>query len=378
MKTKVLVLIFMILLVGCIFDNKAKSSSNENSSLIKKETIPTSNQTPNISIQAANNSIQEQNSTASDFLFPIRIKNFSYQEVKSNESQTTQNNSNKTKIPHDIAEIYFFDVGLGDATLIRTNDTTILIGTGPANYAGALVQKLNLLKLQKIDELIIDSWADNKIGGFSLLLKKFPISRVWASKEVPNTKAASTVLSLIEKNKIELYNPKAGQSVNFGDLDLFILNPSQEANYPNQIEPNSIVLLVKYGKFCLFLPSDFPAQLDYLLFNFLAENQTCDVFKWRKNGEGFTKVPISVIRLSPKEVIISAGPSNFGEYPNPTTLVYLSIAKLGVHRTDIDKDIFINASKIGQYSIIHKADLEKLGQWYSSTQAYLEEQSKEN
>ena len=367
---KLLVLIFMILFAGCIFE-EGKSPSDQSSSPLKKESIQS--QQPDSIISENKTSNSEDNSTEKDFLFPIRIKNYSSKEDLKVNQTNVQNISNISRIPHDIAEIYFFDVGLGDATLIRTKDVTILIGTGPANSASSLVQKLTLLKVQKIDELIIDSWADNKLGGFSLVLKKFPISRVWASKEIPNSKAASMVLSLIEKNKIIFYNPKAGQKITHGDLELMVLNPSREEEHPGQIEPNSIVLLAKYGKFCLFLPSDFPAQLDPLLFNFMPEKQTCDIFKWRKNGEGFIKVPLSVIRLNPKEVIISAGPSDFGEYPNPTTLSYLSIAKLGVHRTDIDKDIFINASRIGIYSIIHKTNLSKLGDWYSRTEAYLEE-----
>ncbi|MFN3909837.1 MAG: hypothetical protein ACK4J0_01215 [Candidatus Anstonellaceae archaeon] len=365
MKTLIVLLMFSFLLSGCIIIDTLFPPKNKTNSGIENQSNATQK---NINISDLNNSnisnqsiAEVQNSLPTNSIVINESSNLS--DLEKNISQGVL----KPKQAHDILEIYFFDVGFGDATLIRTKFSTILIGTGSEFSSAALVEKLRSLGVKKIDELILDSWLDTKIGGAKLILKRFPINRVWVSKEIPSLFKAQEVYSLIKQNNILIYNPVIGDKVNFQDLSLEVYNP-QVKEYVNHPEANAIVLKIVYGNFCLFLPSDIEQEIEPVIVSNL-DKSSCSLYKWRKNGEGRPTPSILFNNLAPKDVIISVGPTSKGEYPSKTTLTFLSIAKVGVYRTDIDKDIFVNVSKTGSYHISKKANLEVLGKWYSSTDA---------
>jgi competence protein ComEC len=373
MKNIILFFIFigLFFLFGCIslpfFDSNPTHHSPPKADL----KLVAENQTQNQQQEQTNKNENESLLTNSSIPTKINLVNESNETLIKDQliNLSNLNLTNSTqKINHNILEIYFFDVGFGDATLLRTKNSTILIGTGPAQSSLILVEKLNALNVKQIDELILDSWLDTKIGGLPLIIKNFQIGRILAPKTIPPSKQAQNAIDLIKKYNILVYNPKALDYLTFGGLSLEVLNP-QEPEYPSNIEANSIVLLVQYGNFCLFLPSDINQENEPPIISLLKINE-CSIFKWRKNGEASVGPSILFNRLKPKEVIISTAKTSKGEYPSPTTLTYISIANAGLHRTDIDKDIFINASFDGSYLISHNADLKKLGEWFKKTDAY--------
>ncbi|MCX8163311.1 MAG: MBL fold metallo-hydrolase [Candidatus Micrarchaeota archaeon] len=346
-----------LFLIGCVSDSTETNDSKLAADIAAEAEQPT--------VQIQNNQSSE-NKTAKE-VFDINPS----KQVFVNESEPKKDKENISilipKLPHDIAEIYFFDVGFGDATLIRTRAVTILIGTGPKESSALLVEKLRALGVKKIDELILDSWLDTKVGGFPLIAKRFAINRVWAPSSVVRSSSAAEVYSLIKKNNFVLYNPKVNDSIAFEDLKIEVFNP-QEKEYEDYPEANSIVLRVSYGNFCLFLPSDIEQELEPTIISLL-DDKNCTVYKWRKNGEGRPTPSVLFNKLNPSAVVISVGPNPANLYPSFTTLTFLQIAKVGVYRTDLDKDIFLNASKSGEYSITTKTDLKKLGEWYLKTDA---------
>ncbi|MCL6088738.1 MAG: hypothetical protein M1530_01065, partial [Candidatus Marsarchaeota archaeon] len=54
-------------------------------------------------------------------------------------------------------EIIFFNVSMGDATLIRASNRTVLFDAGPAEQAPALVSKLRARGVSRIDLLVLSS-----------------------------------------------------------------------------------------------------------------------------------------------------------------------------------------------------------------------------
>ncbi|MEM3362085.1 MAG: MBL fold metallo-hydrolase [Candidatus Anstonellaceae archaeon] len=365
---RVFVLVFFVFLLnfGCIsLDFLNQKPTNQPP--ISSESLNVNNNNLSNTQNKSNNSNDTLNNSGSgEVLDVIPTKEIFVNETEP-QNFTQKIEIIKPKIPHDIAEIYFFDVGFGDATLIRTNSVTILIGSGPKASSFFLVEKLKALGVKKIDEFILDSWLDTKIGGAPLILKRFTVERVWAPRNIPKSSLASEVSSLIKQNNIVVYNPVASDILSFGELKIEVLNPPKE-DYFLHPEANSIVLRIFYGNFCLFLTSDIDQELEPNIISLL-DNKTCQIFKWRKNGEGRPTPSILFDRLKPNDVIISVGPNPNNLYPSSYTLTLLQIARVGVYRTDLDKDIFINASTSGVYYITTKADLKNLGEWYSKTDA---------
>ncbi len=76
-------------------------------------------------------------------------------------------------------EIRFFNVGKGDATLLRLPDGRFaMIDTGYAETAPGLIKKLKRLGVGKIDLLVITHHHKDHVGGYPYLLEAFPVTKV--------------------------------------------------------------------------------------------------------------------------------------------------------------------------------------------------------
>lgn len=76
-------------------------------------------------------------------------------------------------------EIRFFNVGKGDATLLRLPDGRFaMIDTGYAETAPGLIKKLKRLGVGKIDLLVITHHHKDHVGGYPYLLEAFSITKV--------------------------------------------------------------------------------------------------------------------------------------------------------------------------------------------------------
>ncbi len=78
-----------------------------------------------------------------------------------------------------LLEIKFFNVGKGDAILLRLPDGGfVMIDTGYAETAPTLIKELNSLGVGKIDLLVLTHHDKDHAGGFPYLLEAFPVERV--------------------------------------------------------------------------------------------------------------------------------------------------------------------------------------------------------
>ncbi|MFH1306078.1 MAG: MBL fold metallo-hydrolase [Candidatus Micrarchaeota archaeon] len=258
-------------------------------------------------------------------------------------------------------EILFFDVGHGDATLVRTGEFTMLIDAGPTDMAGNLTNMLKEAGVEEIDVLVISTWAPEKIGGVKTIFKRFSVHEVWRSEEVPMGWVYEDTEDYIERQEVMVKNLKAGEVVEKGVLEIEIFNP-QEKESENYPEANSIVMRLNYGEFCVVLPAYLEHKMEALVMDGIGHKE-CPVFKWRSHGDARPEPSVLFDRVNPDDVIISVG-QNDEELPDPTTLSRLSIARVGVWRTDLDKNIYINATEFGEYVISGNADTIAIGNWY--------------
>jgi beta-lactamase superfamily II metal-dependent hydrolase len=74
----------------------------------------------------------------------------------------------------------FFDVGQGDAALLKTADATVVIDTG---HNGDIVRLLRQEGVSHIDLLILSHPHEDHIGGLGAILRSFPIAEIWYAGE---------------------------------------------------------------------------------------------------------------------------------------------------------------------------------------------------
>ena len=126
-------------------------------------------------------------------------------------------------------EIISFDIGQGDAILVKTpGNQTILIDGGPNNK---VLQKLgeHLPALAKrIDIVLLTHPHADHVTGLIEVLKRYDIGAVILTGANLKTDVYSEFLKIIEEKNIPIVIAEAGEAIHFGgNLEFDILSPEQ-------------------------------------------------------------------------------------------------------------------------------------------------------
>lgn len=245
-------------------------------------------------------------------------------------------------------DMVFYNVGFGDATLVRTDNLTFLIDTGTADSADSIVHALRGAQIDRLDAVIITNWDAGKTGGLISILDRFVIGEIWAPSAIPDTPAYADLKTRLAEADIPLKARDARDRLNYSDLRFEILNPPA-VPYSTSNDANSMVIRLYYGRFCVFLPSDIQNEQEPQLLGSLGTD-TCEVYKWPYHGRGQPGASLVVDRLKPSEVVISTGINDAG-LPSSTTLERLKIAGIRTWRTDVTGDIYLFANLNRTYVI---------------------------
>jgi competence protein ComEC len=74
--------------------------------------------------------------------------------------------------------VYFFDVGQGDSTLIVFRNTTILVDAGESDEGDVVVRNIQVMGISRIDLLVATHPHSDHIGGMDTVLGSFEVGQV--------------------------------------------------------------------------------------------------------------------------------------------------------------------------------------------------------
>lgn len=240
--------------------------------------------------------------------------------------------------PHEVvrsgggeAEVTFFDVGEGDAALIRTPEhATVLIDSG---HNGEIVSLLRSKGVSRIDLLIISHSHADHTGGLSALAREFPVTEIWYSGGF-HRKVQQVVEQLGSPEPVV-----AGKTKVLGQLSLIVLHPEIYASSERRAESNvnnrSLVVKVTYGGTRYLFPGDCELGCWEEMFELHRSELRATVLKAAHHGSwnGTNSGVLGSVR--PEVVVISCGRENRYGHPHPTVLKM--IAKLGAELLRTDK-----------------------------------------
>lgn len=284
-----------------------------------------------------------------------------------NESDFNMSAENKTSKPPKTAknnsaypiEIYYFDTGFGDATLIREGGFSMLLDTGTAGNADALLSNLSALGVRKLDIVALTGWDAGKVGGLEKLVSGFPIGAIWHNNATPDDNLSQNALSQIEKSQIPVQLPENGKTFQYGDTSFEFINPQAQRSTGNP-NLNSLVFNLRRGKFCAFFGGDLEQETEPLILSSLSQ---CQLMKMPNRGAGRSTPSLLLDKIDPQDAIISVGPNNEGLPTNPT-LERLRLHGIKVWRTDVDGSIQATANASGSFYMNSTYDAAKIGAAY--------------
>ena len=235
----------------------------------------------------------------------------------------------------DGVRILFFDVGQGNAALIRTPEGDILIDAGGEGTEVFLCTRLRQLGVGELALAVFTSSASESIGGADGVLEEFGARSVWYNGGFVENESAEQLGIALDALGIEAQYVDAYRSVSIGGVSLGVLLP-----FAMELDVEHLVLQLSYGGFSAVwmgrASADEEAQLCASYSRAVLES---DLLVVGRHGSQTVTGEALLETLSPQYALISCGENNLYGYPTGELLERLAATGTQVLRTDRDGEI---------------------------------------
>lgn len=246
--------------------------------------------------------------------------------------------------PDEKLNIYFFDVGQGDAELIQKANWQILVDGGPDDIVIERISNVMPIDDRKIETIIITHPHADHITGLIEVINRYEIEKIILTKVDYESATYKSLLELIDKKKIKTITPKIDDvEYLFDQGKITYLWPGEEVSrFENNLNNSSIVFRFDYGDFNCIFSGDAEIESWTEIFKKQKNNlPDIDVIKIPHHGSrtGLNENMTNIMR--PDIAIISLGLNNKYGFPHKEILDILAKNKTRVYRTDQEKTINI-------------------------------------
>ena len=235
--------------------------------------------------------------------------------------------------------VRFLDVGQGDAQLLQLpGGETVVIDAG--DRGKPTVDLLKQYGVRGIDLLIATHPHADHIGEVRDLLRAFPVKEVWDSGYTESaTKTYTDMLAEVRNLGLKFATPKRGETRQFGDVLLEVLNPGGTLA-DEDTNNSSIVVRVTYGSKRFLFTGDAEVAAWKQMIETERGKLRADVLKAAHHGSsnGTTKAVLDAVQ--PAFLTISCAVGNDYHHPHPRVVDLLARNRgIGVFRTDLQGTI---------------------------------------
>jgi competence protein ComEC len=113
-----------------------------------------------------------------------------------------------------LLSIHFIDVGQADSILVHTpNGQNMLIDAGNNEDADTVTSYLSRQKVKKIDVLVGTHPHEDHIGGMDVVIRQYPIDKVYMPKKTTNTRTFEDVLQAVKDKGLKVTSPVPGSAI---------------------------------------------------------------------------------------------------------------------------------------------------------------------
>lgn len=252
-------------------------------------------------------------------------------------------------------EIYYLDVGQGDATfIILPNKESVLIDCAEETLSGKIVTSLHKLGYDTIDYLILTHPHNDHIGAARDILNEMIVRNIYVSPATHTTSTFQKTMDLIKEQDANVFIGLAGDSIVKSDtFSLEILAPFNGTDHlETDLNDASIItyLIYKNNRFLFMGDAEEAAEKALLK---TGKQLRADVLKLGHHGSYSSTSDKLLEAVMPSYAVISCGLGNEYEHPHDVVMKRLKKHEVAHFRTDLQGDIFLESDgdKIlfGQY-----------------------------
>lgn len=234
-----------------------------------------------------------------------------------------------------ITEIDFFDVGQGDASLIKMpGGKVILIDGGPDNLVlKRLGENLPFYK-RKIDLVVLSHPHDDHIIGLLEVIRRYKVGAIIYVGEEEKPELLDLLLKIAKQRDIELINLKNEANIDYLPVcSLYLLNP--ESLKIKNDDNNSIIARLDCASLTALFSGDNNSAVEKALLK-TEDNWSAEIMKASHHGSKTANSEVFLKAVNPKSFVISVGADNRFGHPHADILERVKKLKIGIKRTDID------------------------------------------
>lgn len=254
----------------------------------------------------------------------------------------TNNNSTNSEIDYkytninidsDQLNIFYFNVGQADCTLITINNKNMLIDAGQDSDGENIVEFLEEKNIKKIDYFIITHGDIDHSGGAKDIINSINIENMFMPQGIIESEEEyQEIKELAEKREIQMPKVEVDQEFSLDVASFKIISVKNNID----CEPNdsSIVIRLNYLNTNYLFMGDATTDIEDEI-----ECDIVDVLKVGHHGSGSSTSTEFLEKVQPKYAIISAG--NHKGYNHPSEEVLERLRNFGIR----DENIYITKNQ---------------------------------
>ncbi len=248
----------------------------------------------------------------------------------------------------------FISVGMGESTLLLSDNGSILVDAGPDPDAASVIGVLSKYGVKKIDMLVITRPAPGHYAGAPTIIKGFSVPWI-VENGASGPDDYNSMIVDATKNRIMVEDAYLGWAQTVDGWELKALNPQRTSDgIITNISKDSIVLMAKKDGACAILMSDTEGSGSGAPDAGTAFGGTeskiaalpgiegCQILRVGAYGSGNSASSQLLNIIKPKYGIISVGINTQG-LPQDAALIRMNMSNMTVFRTDKQGTILVFA-----------------------------------
>ena len=232
-------------------------------------------------------------------------------------------------------EIYFLDVGQGDAAYILCDGKAMLIDGGPSSESDLIYSFLKSHGVTHLDYIVATHPDADHVGGLAGALNYATVGTAYCTVAEYDSKPFNAFLKYLGRRDGEITVPSSGDSFYLGCSKVTILFPDAGTTWSDN---TSIALRIEYGDTSFLFTGDCEAE-DEAVFLANGFDLKSNVLKVAHHGSKYSTGSDLLRSVDPEFAVISVGGDNTYGHPTDEVLSRLSNKGVALFRTDIHGDV---------------------------------------
>lgn len=232
-------------------------------------------------------------------------------------------------------EIYFLDVGQGDAACVICDGAVMLIDGGNKSNSSLIYSFLKSHNIQHLDYIVATHPDADHVGGLAGALNYATAGTAFCTVSSYDSEPFQDFIKYLGYRDCEVSVPNSGDSFYLGCAAVTIVYPDSGVT---KTDNTSIALRIEYGDTSFFFAGDCENDDEIAILR-SGYDLGSDVLKVAHHGSKYSSTSSFINAVNPTYAVISVGGNNTYGHPTEDVLSRLQGKGVTLFRTDIQGDV---------------------------------------